>query len=247
MSRLIYVLPVHDEADVLADNVARLVSYLSSRDAGAGAEVFLVENGSKDESRRIAKELETTDGAIAIRAFVEPKAGIGYAYQRGLEEALARFGPSTEHWAILSATDLPFGFTDLEAALEHLDRPDSRMLIGSKAHPASNANTGSLRRLMSFGYRGARRALLGMRVGDSQGSIFLRLDLAKALAPKIESRNFFYSTELCHLAERARERIIEIPVLLDQARRASTVRPLHDSMAMARQLWDLRRRGSRGL
>jgi dolichyl-phosphate beta-glucosyltransferase len=243
MSTLVYVLPVHDEANVLARNVERLVSYLAPRHAGA--EVFLVENGSKDASWRIAQELEANAREVPVRAFSEEKAGIGYAYHRGLVEALARFGPSPAHWAILSATDLPFGFTDLEAALAHLDRPTTRMLIGSKAHRESRANTGLLRRTMSLGYRGARRALLGMRVGDSQGSIFIRLDLASELAPKIESRNFFYSTELCWLAERAGEAIIESPVVLDEAPlapRASTVRPWRDGTAMARQLWQLRRR-----
>jgi dolichyl-phosphate beta-glucosyltransferase len=243
MSTLVYVLPVHDEANVLARNVERLVSYLAPRHPGA--EVFLVENGSRDDSWRIAQELEATAKGIPVRAFREESAGIGYAYHRGLQEALARFGPSTEHWAILSATDLPFGFTDLESALGHLDRGGPRVLIGSKAHRESRANTGLLRRTMSLGYRGARRALLGMRVGDSQGSIFLRLDLASELAPQIESRNFFYSTELCWLAERAGERIIESPVVLDEAQeapRASTVKPWRDGTAMARQLWHLRRR-----
>src|SRR5689334_9049387 len=104
MSRLVYVLPVHDEEEVLARNVARLVEYLAARHPTA--EVFLVENESKDASWKIARELEakaTKDGGIPVRAFIEENAGIGYAYHRGLEEALARFGPATDRWAVLSA------------------------------------------------------------------------------------------------------------------------------------------------
>lgn len=240
MSRLIYVLPVHDEADVLARNVQRVVGYLSSH--RWDAEVFLVENGSKDDSWRIAQELEADAREIPIRAFFEEKAGIGYAYHRGLEEALARFGPSKDHWAILTATDLPFAFSDLEAARVHLDRGAPRMVLGSKAHRDSRADTGYLRRTMSLAYRAARRALLGMRVGDSQGSVFLRLDLASELAPGVASRDFFFTTELCFLAERAGEQIVESPVVLDESERASTVKPVRDGTAMARQLWELRRR-----
>lgn len=242
MSRLIYVLPVHDEADVLARNVQRIVAYLSRGTRRRDAEVFLVENGSKDASWQIAEDLAAKPSDIPVRAFFEERAGIGYAYHRGLEEALARFGPSKEHWAILTATDLPFAFSDLEGALEHLDRPEARMLIGSKAHPDSRADTGYLRRAMSISYRAARRALLGMRVRDSQGSVFLRLDLASELASKVVSRDFFFTTELCFLAERAGERIIESPVVLDESERASTVKPVRDGTAMARQLWELRRR-----
>lgn len=242
MTGLVYVLPVHDDETILAENVARLVSCVSRH---PGTEVFLVENGSKDASWRIAQEIEASTRDGAVRAFREENAGIGYAYHRGLEEALARFGPSKDRWAILTASDLPFGFSDLEAALSHLGRPDARILMGSKAHPDSRANTGTLRRAMSYTYRAARRAIVGMRVGDSQGSVFLRLDLAAELAPKIESRNFFYSTELCHFAERAGETIVELPVVLAESRRPSTVKPWRDSTTMARQLLALRNQRGR--
>jgi hypothetical protein len=117
------------------------------------------------------------------------------------------------------------------------------MMIGSKAHRDSQADMGPKRRAMSVVYRAARRLAVGMRVGDSQGSVFLRLDLAALLLPKVRSRNFFYSTELCHYAERAGEAIIELPVVLDtERRRASTVRPWRDGTEMARQLLELRRR-----
>lgn len=242
MNKLVYVLPVHNEEKVLEANVARVVAHL---DRYPDAEVFLVENGSKDASWALAEALEKASGAVPVRAFQEPNAGIGYAYHRGLLEALARFGPTPDRWAILTAADLPFAFTDLDAATVHLERATSRMLMGSKAHPDSAANMGPKRRLMSFVYRSARRAVLGMRVGDSQGSIFVRLDLAGAIVPKITSRNFFYSTELCHYAERLGERIIELPVVLEEEKRASTVRPWKHGSEMARQLWALRQRGQR--
>lgn len=238
MSRVVYVLPVHNEETILASSVARVVERLRESD---GAEIFLVENGSTDASWRIARELEAAGGPVPVRAFSEPNAGIGYAYHRGLEEALARYGPSSERWAVLTAADLPFAFTDLDAAAALLDGTSGRMMIGSKAHPSSDADMGPKRRAMSAVYRLARRAVLGMHVGDSQGSIFLRLDLAGELVPRIASRNFFYSTELCHYAERAGETIVELPVVLDRERRASTVRPWRDGTNMARQLWELRR------
>ena len=55
---------------------------------------------------------------------------------------------------------------------------------------------------MSAVYRANRPTTVGMRVGDSQGSVFMRLDLASELVPKVRSRDFFYLTELCFFAER---------------------------------------------
>lgn len=241
MSRLVYVLPVHNEERLLAGNVTRLTSYLERL---PGSEVYLVENGSRDGSWPLAQELAEGNAGerVPVRAFRESNAGIGYAYHRGLTEALASFGPSPEVWAVLTAADLPFGSSDLEAALVALERSGSRILMGSKAHPESRADTGAKRRLMSSMYRVARRVVVGMRVGDSQGSVFVRLDLAAELLPRIEARGFFYSTELCHFAERAGESIVELPVVLEASQRASTVRPAADGLTMARELWRLRKR-----
>lgn len=242
MRKVVYILPVHNEERLLAPNVARLTTYLERLH---GPEVYLVENGSTDASWDVAQDLATrfAGGRVPVSAFREPRAGIGHAYHRGLGELTARFGPSPDHWAVLTAADMPFGFSDLEAALVDLDRSPARILVGSKAHPESRADRGLQRQVMSTVYRLARRAAVGMRVADSQGSVFLRLDLAAELLPQIEARGFFYSTELCHFAECAGETIVELPIVLEESQRASTVRPARDGLAMARELWRLRRKG----
>lgn len=240
MTPLVYVLPVHNEEHVLRGNVERLVAHLEALPSTFAPSVYLVENGSKDASWAICETL-ASEGAVRVRPFREANAGIGYAYHRGLEEAVAALGPNAEAWAVLTAADLPFGFTDLEQARLRFGH-DARILMGSKAHAASHTPTGAKRATMSLAYRLARRAILGMRVGDSQGSVFVRLDLASVLLPRIEARGFFYSTELCYFAERAGERIVEMPVTLEESKRASTVRPLKHGTEMARQLWALRQR-----
>jgi len=241
MTALVYVVPVHNEAKVLAANVARLTTRLANH---PGSEVFLVENGSRDASWELAQHLEASAFAVTVRAFREEKAGIGFAYQRGLVEAVRRFGAVDDRWGILTAADLPFGFTDLEGALSALASTPSPVLMGSKAHHASRAPTGVTRTTMSSVYRLARRAIVGMRVGDSQGSVFVRLDVAARLLPLIQARDFFYSTELCHYAERTAS-IVEVPVILERSGRASTVQPVRDGLQMARQLWRLRQRDGR--
>lgn len=244
MSALVYVLPVHQEEKVLEGNVLRLREHLEGEDA----EIFLVENGSSDRSWELSQSLEERwgDAAPPVRAFREADAGIGYAYHRGLTEALERFGPSPDRWAILTAADLPFGMTDLEAARPLLSTTRPRILMGSKAHPRSQADRGAKRKVMSAAFRLLRRAIIDMRVGDSQGSVFVRLDLAAELLPTIRARGFFYSTELCHRAETLGEDIVELPVSLFPSGRASTVRPLKHGSEMGRELLRLRREARRG-
>jgi dolichyl-phosphate beta-glucosyltransferase len=246
--KLSYVVPVHNEERILASSVNRLVERL---EAFPGSQVLLVENGSRDGSWALAGQLAGGTRGGRVRAFREAQAGIGYAYHRGLSELGcagrqgADAGRADEHWAVLTAADLPFDFTDLDQALPHL-RGGARLLIGSKAHPDSRLQIGLQRRLASRAYRLARRLVLGMKCGDSQGSVFIRADLAAALVPRIQSRDFFYSTELIFLAERAGERVLEVPVVLAPSLRGSTVRPLRDGLVMGRQLFRLaRRRGPR--
>jgi glycosyltransferase involved in cell wall biosynthesis len=242
--RFVYVLPVHNEAGILAAKVEWIATYLEPL---AGSEVFLVENGSVDDSWAIAQTLER-DAPIAVRAFKEDEAGIGYAYHRGLVEAIARFGPSTDHWAVMTAADLPFGSTDIEAARADLEggAVSARMVMGSKAHPGSMTNSSFRRSVMTNVYRAGRRLVLGMRVGDSQGSMFIRLDLAAEIVPDVEARGFFYSTEFCHRVERSGERIHEVPVIVEPEVRPSTVRPLKHGSEMALQLWELRQKTKPG-
>ena len=231
---LVYVLPVHNEAAILARNVASLRQTL---DAFAGSRILLAENGSGDPSLAIARELAAQPGSVPVQALTIASAGIGHAYDLGIRQALAEITDTAEHWLVLTAADLPFGFSDLNQAVPFLPpgQPVS-LLIGSKAHPRSQVHVSPKRALASQVYRVFRRIVAGMRSGDSQGSIFLRLDLARRLVPLIESRDFFYSTELVFHAERLGVPIVELPVALQPEQRGSTVRPWRDGTSMLRSL-----------
>jgi dolichyl-phosphate beta-glucosyltransferase len=226
---LVYVLPVHNEEAVLANNVARLRATLAGH---PGSSILLVENGSKDTSAALARGLAENGEPVPVRAFSLPVAGIGHAYDRGIREALLLAGASPAHWLVLTAADLPFGFTDLKPALPHLGDSTGPLLIGSKAHPRSNVCVSQQRAIATRIYRGLRWAVAGMRTGDSQGSVFLRLDVAARLVDLVRARDFFYSTELVFHAERLRHPIVELPVTVAPALRASTVRPLRDGASM---------------
>lgn len=226
---LTYVLPVHNEEAILADNVARLRTVLEGH---PGSRILLVENGSRDGSFAVAKRLEGVTRSVSVHAFSLPLAGIGHAYDRGMREALVLDGASPSRYLVLTAADLPFGFTDLEQVLPHLADPNAPLFIGSKAHPESTVHVSRERAVATRVYRGLRRAVAGMRTGDSQGSIFLRQDVAARLLDLIVTRDFFYSTELVYHAERLRHPIVELPVTVAPEARASTVRPLKHGTAM---------------
>src|SRR4029077_9585249 len=87
--------------------------------------------GSTDGSGPLCLQLAATYGGeeVAVRVATSAK-GMGYAWRRGI--ALAR-GDTF----VLTAADLPFGFTDLDGYLGLRPRP--LLVMGSKTHPESRS------------------------------------------------------------------------------------------------------------
>ncbi len=249
---LSYVVPVHNECATLDRNVRRLADHLASY---PGSRILLVENGSRDDSWALCKQLANTVSSdcaepgspqssspgVEILAYQEHNAGLGYAWHRGTVEEIARGDDS--RWVALTAADLPFGFTDLDGVVSVLRSgltPD--IIIGSKAHRESTITTTPVRTVATFGYRVLRRIIGGMHTGDSQGTFFFTTGAVKSLIDQMGSRDFFWSTELAYRAERAKKTIVEVPVTLEEQQRESTVKPFKHGIKMLRQLVELRMR-----
>src|SRR5439155_13025857 len=97
-------------------------------------------------------------GSVPVRHETSAK-GLGNALRRGMEVANAQR-------IMLTAADLPFGFSDLDEALALDPFPD--VVVGSKAHPKSSVHVPLQRRVMSRGLWALRRLMFGLDIGDSQ-------------------------------------------------------------------------------
>lgn len=240
-SAFTYILPAHNEEKVLERSVERLVERLGDR---PGTEVVLAENGSSDRTWEVCERLARDTKEIRVFAFRETNAGLGYALQRGLEEMLAAHSLPENRWLVLTGAELPCGFTDLDEVLRlEAQAPDALpdVIIGSKAHPASKlANNGATRKLASNVYRLARFGILGMRTGDSQAMFFIKQEVARPLVPFVRARDFFWTTEFTYYLEQANRSILEVPIAIEQARRASSVKPFKHGSRMLKQLVKLR-------
>jgi len=230
MTAFSYILPVHNQETVLESTVRRLALRLREF---PGSEIVLVENGSTDDSRALCWTLaaDMSDELVRI-SFATSETGLGNALRRGMELAAGDV-------LVLTAADLPFGFTDLEAFLAHVPRPD--FAIGSKAHPESVTETAMQRRAMSEVFRWARLGVLGLRVRDSQGTIFITGSLRDRILPRLECTDFLISTEVTCWAVHEGALPLELPVVYPRST-GSTVAPLRDSTRMLLGMVALRRR-----
>jgi dolichyl-phosphate beta-glucosyltransferase len=224
-----YVIPVHNQIADLRRTVRLLVERLGHL---PGSEVILVENGSSDGSGPLCLSLAAMfDGDdVAARVTTSAK-GLGFAWRRGM--AIAR-----AETLVLTAADLPFGFTDLDGYLGMSPRPS--LVMGSKTHPDSQVETSLVRRTLSGGFGMLRAGLLSVDV-DTQGTMIIGRALAQSLLPRLRSGDFLIGAEIICWAVSEGITPLEVPIVYTASGR-STVSPLRDSTHMAIGLFALRRR-----
>lgn len=226
---ILLVMPIHNEEQILRKSVLEVVN---DSEKYPFSKILLIENGSRDRSFEISKELEK-EFPGKIFAYKEENKGIGHAYHRGVQEAL-KIAQDSE-WIVLSAADMPFENTDINYFNSNKVYDKYCYAIGSKAHEDSVTNYPFKRKLMSKAFCLLRYIFLGMKTEDCQGTIFIKAKEARPLVDIIKSRNFFYSTELTYLIEAKGLKVKEMPIVLKPEMRPSTVNPLKDGLTMLKQ------------
>lgn len=199
--RLSVVVPAHNSGPVLDQSVEILAAALADV---PGAEVILVENGSRDGTWARAQALAARSWPVRVVACQSP-VGLGEAYAEGIRRA-------TGEVVLLTADDLPFGMTDV-AAWAAAGWPDG-LVIGSKAHPDSVVPRAFVRRLMTFVFTWLRRLVLHLTVGDTQGTVFAPADWARGVTPRLAEGGYLFSTELLYAAHLQGLAITEVPIAL---------------------------------
>jgi hypothetical protein len=227
--RISYLLPVHNDAATIVATARTLATRLR---AFPGSEIVLVENGSADASYAQcmhAAERSTAEVSVIVSRSAP---GMGNALREGIRV-------SRGDLVILTASDLPFGFTDLDAWLK-LDSPP-KVVIGSKGHPQSEIETSLLRRTLSAGFTAIRRLALGVTAADTQGAIFIDGDLCRSILPHLRCEDYLITTEVVAWAQRFGHAAFEVPVKYRQSGE-STVSPVRDAARMLVGLMRLRQR-----
>lgn len=194
------VVPTRNGADVLPETLSQLGSRLGSDD-----QIIIVENGSTDDTTAKVNGIIADWSHPSTISLIHSSPGLGEALRTG---ALASAGKRL----LLTADDLPFGFTDLD---EFKKLPvDVTLAIGSKAHPASIVVRSRMRTVQSRVFRFLRASLLQSNVGDSQGTLWVDGAWGREFARQSREAGLMWTTEMVLAAEQQNHEVAEVPVAL---------------------------------
>ena len=221
------VVPFHSDVDRLR---ATLETFRAREPRYGIGELLLCHNGAPPPDGQL--EILRSELREHERLLHTPDRGIGAGYKLGIREA-------REPWVILSASDLPFGFSDVEAfmtiaATLSPSEADNLVALGSKLHKDSTVKGyGLLRRSMSWVFYLARLLCLGRHTPrDSQGTVLVNTALAARISSLVQTDDFFFTPMFVARAHQNGCAICEVPVTYFARGDASSVGVVKDSLTM---------------
>ena len=223
------VLPAHNSALNIRHTVEELSEYYKRK--SLSGQVVIVENGSKDDTWEVMSSIDETVLPFALVRTRSEK-GLGNAIREGLTHVATDF-------VLITADDLPFGFSDIEGYLE--TGMSSDIAIGSKAHPDTSGARSISRELMSTVFRLLRRFIVGVNLGDTQGTIMGKALTICSMSALTTQPGYLMTTELLARATQKNSSIIELPVKYRMDLRKSNINVIEDSIKMLQGLFEVRR------
>jgi len=224
--RVSVVIPVYNEEGILRSAIVELVERLE--EFPYTYEIIISENGSKDRTVEIGRELAAKYPQVRIMSLGEPN--YGKAMRHGILDAQGEFVVCDE----IDLCDVDF----YTRAMEVLSSDRADLVVGSKLLSGSEDNRPAGRHMASIVINWMLRLVVGFKGTDTHGLKAMRK------APLVDKDLF--ASEMVIRAERGGIRIIEIPVRVVEKREPSirlTRRVPNVLKNMARLFWAIRVRG----
>jgi glycosyltransferase involved in cell wall biosynthesis len=198
------VIPVYNEAHVLAESIDRLRSFLKETNFPYTWRVTVADNASTDETLAVARRLEDTHDDVSVVHLALKGRG------RALRKA----------WLDSDAEAMCYMDVDLSTHLEGLV-PLARAVLeegydvstGSRMTKGSQIERSLRREITSRGLITLIKVAFLSKLSDTQcGFKAISRQAAHELIPRIESEEWFFDTELLLLAEKGGYRVKDVPI-----------------------------------
>ncbi|PYS84745.1 MAG: glycosyl transferase [Acidobacteria bacterium] len=208
-SSLSIVIPAYNESARIGKTLREILTYLGEQ--AGGGEVIVVDDGSKDETSRVAEEVfaARARGNVEGRVIrVEPNRGKGNAVRTGLLAARSRVAAFFDADLSMPITETPKLVGPIRSGQYDIvlgSRALNRELIGTH-QPWTREQSGRV-------FNRVMRMLTGMPFKDTQcGFKAFRMDVCRAVVEGALIDRFGFDVELLFIAHRAGLRMLEYPV-----------------------------------
>ena len=192
--------PVFDEEPILHAAVVDLCERLEPH--RLSYEIILAENGSRDGTARVARELG--ERHPEVRLLHSPTPNYGQALRQGILDARG---------ALVICEEIDLCDVDFHVqALGHLRAGAAELVIGSKLIGGARDERPLLRHAASQLYTGVLRALFDFRGTDTHGLKAFRRSALLPIVQACQVDGDVFASELVIRAYRAGIRVLEIPV-----------------------------------
>jgi glycosyltransferase involved in cell wall biosynthesis len=202
------VLPAYNEVSLLSSTVSNLISGL--REGDASFEVIIVENGSSDETLKLAHLL--ADELPSVLVLTQPVGNYGAALVEGICAARGR------RIATFDVDYYDLGF--LAQALARMDATGAGIVVASKRAPGASDQRPLPRRLVTLAFTMILKNAVGLKVSDAHGMKLLDREAVLPLVAKTVLRDSLFDVELIIRAQQSGILVEELPASVRELRPA---------------------------
>ena len=204
MPQLDIVIPVYNEAHVMASSIEKLRAYLIEHNFPYTWRVVVADNASTDATLAVAHQLEDTYPDVSV-VHLDQK-GRGRALKKAWLESDA---DASSYMDVDLSTDLDALLPLARAVLEE----GCEVATGSRMTKGSNIVRSLGRETTSRGFITLIKVFFLSKLSDTQcGFKAIARQAAQELLPQVENNEWFFDTELLLLAEKGGYRVKDVPV-----------------------------------
>ena len=200
------VIPVYNEEGILRGSVLELREAM--RHFGWSYELLLCENGSRDRTVQIGKELEGEYPEVRMLSVGHPNYGL--AMKTGILESRGQYVICDE----IDLIDTEF----YARAMALLERSDTDLVVGSKAMVGSNDQRPLFRRAATRLYNGMLRVTCHFGGTDTHGLKAFRREALLETARRCVLDRDVFASEFVIRAHREHKKVVEIPFSVREKR-----------------------------
>lgn len=231
-----FIIPCYNEEKILKQNALRLLSFLKSQKYSFDWKIILLLNGTTDNSKPLALELQKQNYKINI--FIVPEKGRGNALKK-------YFDHSSGNFLIYMDIDLAVSLKNINDLLAPFLKENYDVVIGSRLLKKSQTNRSFFRELTSRFYILLSKLIIKHPFSDLQcGFKGIKKETWLKVSSLIKDKHWFFDTELLFYINYLNYKYKEIPVNWSENRygkRKSKVKILEDALLFIKNLINLKK------